>query len=615
VYDEDLSRYDELMWPVVLLLGSFSLYLSTLCPTVWVEDSGELISAGYLLGVAHPPGYPLYTLLAKGISAVLPLGSMAFRVNLLSALMAAISAVLVYMVCRRWQDQPPLAAGAAALWAVSHTLWAQARFAEVYTLTAGVVVGVWWLVQDTFMKPRVTVAWALALLYGLGVATHHTLFLLAPLVIWAGWKATPSRLLGHVWGGMLLCFLMGAAITVYLPLRSLVNVGTDWGNPETLSNLAAHLLRRQYGQLGGGSRLAHLGEQWSVYLRYEMRQWTPWLAWLPLAGVIAGIRGWAKAASPHRVVMAASALGWLGVGWGLMVLINFPDRAYDVALTHVFFVPSYFFLVWWAFQGLCAWWPRVLPTALAVGLAAWPAWRHPETLSLARAYAGYDYGFNTLITPSPDGILFTASDNQKFTSAYLKLVEGMRPDLTVYDETGCVFDHILGSAPAELLADEVTRLQREAGRAALETGRPVFHAVGSNLAMWLNRPSQPDGLIGTFGEPQPLPHWRRYRLGGMFRVRPTDEYMLREALAQVALSWSEWWFQRGEVDEAIKSLRRASAIAVDIAPTHNNIAITFAHYRRLEEAEAELRMALELNPDYPIAKQNLEIVREMFHKP
>src|SRR5262245_8268070 len=66
--------------------GLFSLlvYWRTLCTTVYHGDSGEMIAAGATLGVAHPPGFPLHTMLAA-LFAALPLGSVAQRVNVLSS--------------------------------------------------------------------------------------------------------------------------------------------------------------------------------------------------------------------------------------------------------------------------------------------------------------------------------------------------------------------------------------------------------------------------------------------------------------------------------------------------------------------------------------------------
>ena len=69
---------------MLLFILSFSTYVLTLCPTVSWYDSGELISACYNLGIAHPTGYPLYTIFGR-IFSLLPLGNSAFRVNILSA--------------------------------------------------------------------------------------------------------------------------------------------------------------------------------------------------------------------------------------------------------------------------------------------------------------------------------------------------------------------------------------------------------------------------------------------------------------------------------------------------------------------------------------------------
>jgi hypothetical protein len=70
-------------------------YLFTLSPTVNFLDSGELITVGATAGVAHPPGYPLYTLLVI-LAAAIPLGDVAVRVNLVSALGGALAVGLFY---------------------------------------------------------------------------------------------------------------------------------------------------------------------------------------------------------------------------------------------------------------------------------------------------------------------------------------------------------------------------------------------------------------------------------------------------------------------------------------------------------------------------------------
>ena len=87
---------DRSVFPVllVLALAVLGVYGSTLYPSVPGGDSGEFIVASQELGVAHPPGYPLYTLLGK-IFTWLPVRTVAWRVNLLTAVLGAVAATLL----------------------------------------------------------------------------------------------------------------------------------------------------------------------------------------------------------------------------------------------------------------------------------------------------------------------------------------------------------------------------------------------------------------------------------------------------------------------------------------------------------------------------------------
>src|SRR5207244_3255003 len=65
--------------------------------TVTLVDSGELIVAARFLGVAHPPGFPLYLMLAH-LASVVPIGNVAARVNFASAFFAALAAAMLTLV-------------------------------------------------------------------------------------------------------------------------------------------------------------------------------------------------------------------------------------------------------------------------------------------------------------------------------------------------------------------------------------------------------------------------------------------------------------------------------------------------------------------------------------
>jgi hypothetical protein len=140
---------------VILALSSLALYVKTAAPTVLAADSGEFQFVPYIAGIAHPTGYPLYTMLGWLWSHVLPLGDVAYRMNLFSALWAALAVSLLYITSSLFLrlaspniSQVGLyvsALVATATLAVSQTFWSQAVIAEVYSFHALFVVLVFYL--------------------------------------------------------------------------------------------------------------------------------------------------------------------------------------------------------------------------------------------------------------------------------------------------------------------------------------------------------------------------------------------------------------------------------------------------------------------------------------
>ncbi|NJN93791.1 MAG: DUF2723 domain-containing protein [Anaerolineales bacterium] len=214
-----------------IALAAFLLYLSTLAPTVLEADGGEFQFVPWLPGIAHPTGYPLYVLLGWLWTHLLPLGEVAWRMNLLSAVLAAIAVGLTYGVARQLLDRTlpdsPVparilaAAVSAASFAASHTFWSQAVMAEVYALHALFVAAILWLALRYRFTERSSAASdskdipprfagrndmagkLLALTIGLSLTHHRTVVLLLPALALFLMTAdrTPSPALPLLGGG------------------------------------------------------------------------------------------------------------------------------------------------------------------------------------------------------------------------------------------------------------------------------------------------------------------------------------------------------------------------------------------------------------------------------
>ena len=248
------DRRLETMVGLGLGLVTFVTYLATLQRTVPGGDSGELIAVAYTMGTAHPPGYPLYTLLAK-LSTLLPVGTIAWRVNLLSAVLDATAAVVLFAAVSRWARSPWAGLVAGGLFAFSPLVWSYAVVAEVFALNNLFVALLIWLGVRYHERPDArTAGWA-ALTLGLAASNHHTIVLLgAPYGLWLLVRGpAPLRRPAHVFR-LAALFGLGLLPYAYLPLAASGVPLMTWGDFSSVGGFLDHFLRRDYGtfQLGAG---------------------------------------------------------------------------------------------------------------------------------------------------------------------------------------------------------------------------------------------------------------------------------------------------------------------------------------------------------------------------
>ncbi len=359
-------------------LAPFLLYLDTLAPTVLFYDSGTLQTKAYVLGIGHPTGYPTFILLGK-LFTYLPLGDPAYRVNLSSAVYAALSCLLVYLAALRLILQPRQqdtengfpeestadtvatvtpALLAALAFAAGPTLWSQAVVTEVYTLNALLIAATLYallLWRDSGRSGHLLLA---AFLTGLAMTAHMTSGVLLPaaLLFVALVKRSvfrrPKLLFGTAGA-----FLLGLSPYLYLPLRASMDPPMNYGDASTLEGLRFLLTGGNFrGQMWAYSP-AELPDRLGMYLELLLAQYT-----VPLL-IVAGFGAVVLALGDRPALALLGAFTLLSLAYALEYSID------DIA---VYFVPSYL----------------VVALCLAVGLARLPdlvlkILRQPASLRLA----------------------------------------------------------------------------------------------------------------------------------------------------------------------------------------------------------------------------------------
>jgi 4-amino-4-deoxy-L-arabinose transferase-like glycosyltransferase len=229
------SELDRTDYVLALAVGVAALaaYVRTLAPDVLYSDSAEFQTLAYTLGMTHSTGYPVYLLLARMLG-LLPLGSMAWRVNLLSALSAAVTLSAVYLLARHvTRSRTGALLGSLAL-GLSYTFWSQAIIAEVYTpglAFLSMIVLLLWRWQRSQINEGNN--WGLlvaALLAGLSLGVHASVTLIAPAaVIFVVWTLWSRRCSWSQWRRSLLAGCVGLVLGVSIFV--LTFLALDLNNP------------------------------------------------------------------------------------------------------------------------------------------------------------------------------------------------------------------------------------------------------------------------------------------------------------------------------------------------------------------------------------------------
>ncbi|XP_026336100.1 transmembrane protein 260 isoform X3 [Ursus maritimus] len=172
---------------VAVFAAVAAVFTLTLPPSVPGGDSGELITAAHELGVAHPPGYPLFTLVAKLAIILFPFGSVAYRVNLLCGFFGAVAASLLFFTVFRLSGSHAGGILAAGVFSFSRLTWQWSTAAEVFSLN-NLFVGLLMALTVHFeeaatAKERSKIAKIGAFCCGLSLCNQHTIVLYVLCII------------------------------------------------------------------------------------------------------------------------------------------------------------------------------------------------------------------------------------------------------------------------------------------------------------------------------------------------------------------------------------------------------------------------------------------------
>jgi hypothetical protein len=409
------------------------IYLLTMPHTVGRADTFEFQVVAPQLGIAHPTGYPLYLLLGK-LFTLIPLDSVAWRLNLATAVYGLLAAALIFAAGYRLTRRPAVAVLGAVVWGLTPTQWSQAIEAEVYTLHALLVAAALFValrLLDAEAAPRSDRdALLLAFLIGLGLTNHlTTVFLLPPaalalvlarrrqgLFFLPGWRTLLK---------LALACALPLLLYAYLPLRWQAVVGEPmgfgrfvdwviggrfqdalrwraWLDDPTRYAVVGRLFLNNWGWANLGLALLGLGALLAQQWRAALPLLVAWLGFTfyALNYYVPDLDVFLTAA--HVVL----ALLWIGGLAGAINLLAAYARRLQTPLVHAALLLS------------------VTP-ALLLAVARWPAIDRSAEDGLTT------WGGAVLAQPLAAGAAILADSEKIAPLYYLQQAEGVRPDLDI----------------------------------------------------------------------------------------------------------------------------------------------------------------------------------------
>ncbi|MBI3162988.1 MAG: DUF2723 domain-containing protein [Chloroflexi bacterium] len=414
-------------WFLQGLLGiSLSLvYLNSMAPGLtWANngsDGGDLIAAAATNGIAHPTGYPIYLLLAR-LFQFLPIGNLAYRTNLMSAVAAVFASSIVYRVAtRHLGDRNELAGSISAFaFGLSPVLWSQAVITEVYALHALFTAAILYLSHDSeFPAEQVSQDRILGLTFGLALGNHVTSLLMFPLLLPGNKPARLRSILRRLaW--------IGAGLLSYfsLPIRAASQPPVNWGNPAALDG---------FWWLVSGS-------QYQFQL-FDLDPFSAWIRIRTIAGLLIeqfGIPGLTVGLIGIIVFYKRNRLNqsmvWMVAAHSMLAI------AYATADSFLYLIPTFLCFsigIGSGVNGLMESLDERLPkTGLAIGFTSLLylfvlAGIHWPQVDASHDRRAEDFGKQILAEAPANSIVFTKGDKATFALWYFHYALRQRPDLAV----------------------------------------------------------------------------------------------------------------------------------------------------------------------------------------
>jgi len=402
----------------------------------------------YYLGIAHPPGYPLFTMLGKIFIELIPWGSIAFRVHLMSACFGAGTCMAGWYLVRMLTGSRSAAYAMSLGYAFSSAFWSQAIIANVYSMNTFFFFVLLCLSLKYIATRQNIYLYFLAGTFGLSLANHWPLLLLSSpclfLILWPCRKKILAKI-----PVLLLLTLVGLLPYIYLFWRSQMNPEVSFMGPiKNLDQFWFFISRQGYRHIERSSQSAGWYDR-LLFARFfcleVLRQYSYLGAILVLIGFIVQWKRWAVCLS------LALVMGFLGSSLILIFLLDVDFDFLSCGWFRVYPLIPYGIMGIWLAGGL-VWltekikalressWMKPVVSLAVIAVVFSVNFKYNQRRNYTYAI---DYAKVILNSLDKNAVLFTCADLDLGPIGYANKIENIRPDVEIFNSESFVFKNRL----------------------------------------------------------------------------------------------------------------------------------------------------------------------------
>ncbi|MEW6102578.1 MAG: DUF2723 domain-containing protein [bacterium] len=644
---------------MALFVFFFSLfvYLFTLTPSVGLHDSGDMTTASFILGICHPTGYPLYMISGHVFSSLIPIGSIAFRMNFLSSLSASLCVMFVYFIILDITGKKASAISSSLILAFVQRFWEQAVIAEKYTLN-----GLFFSLLTFLLIKR---KWLLfSFLLGLSFAHHTQTMFLIPgsiffiIMVLLRHKGKGTKAQRHkgtkkktilpqllILSKMALLFILPLLLWFYLPIRASCNPHLNWNMPKDIMGFKLHITGFGYTGLFSLPTfikvLEHLKDRVSPLF---LSQFTI----IPLIFALAGLVLLFK----KNIFFFFFCL--LTIAFNIYMAIG-----YNIPNIEDYYIPSFIYIG--IFAGFCF---SALPKRLSLIcllIPLIPLITHFNFCNRRDYYIIYDHTLGLMDSLKKNPVSLYTMDYNIFPLWYLLHIEERRKDISPilypYFHQDWALHSLLQDKPYLNMDKSFSRDKPLSELDAILKRRfETLVLNNSDTPIYLDFKGWiPEGFIhipsGFVFRIAPLnsdiekeldesiPNFRIRKIekikegrmlgmileyskaykerGSLYNILGRHNKALNEYLKAIALNQNDPLIYRdlgrtyivlGKYNEGERALKNALSIKKDYADAYSDLSVIYLKMNKKEEAISLLKKALQIDPNHFEAKKNLSII-------